>query len=232
MVKIMITIDKYLKDPTRTLHCTYNQYKTKAAKKNETIVSTAKFHKEDYSEFNDEVIVRMKHDLVTLNSDKLPHHLLFKTFSSKEQFEGVFLEDDFYEMNRKIFGMDDEEFDTIHRIISDKGYIPQLCFMLYTSKHAKKSSKKRKHHPIGICFATIDSSIKEATIEKIGLIDEYAKRGYEKFIVQEILMRFANLDADFVTIRFFENEALFNEELYTSCGFTEAYRWHILRRKL
>ncbi len=227
----MITIDKYLNNPTKTLHCTYNQYKTRALKKNEVIVSCDKYREEDYLDYFDSKIMRMKHDLHNLTSSKINKNLSFKssTFEPYEDENKYFI-DDLYTLMKEISLVSDEDFDHITKVIKDNNYDTELCFILYTAKPYRSISQKRKRYPVGFCYATLDKTIGEATIEAFGIIPELRKKGYAKIIIEELLLRLANLDAVFMTVQFPLYDDHILEKLFKDCGFTDEYVWHILKK--
>lgn len=227
----MITIDKYLNNPTKTLHCTFNQYKTRASRRNEVIVPQDKFNENDYHDYFDTTIVRMKHDLNSLTSSKMGRGLSFITFTEDVyEDEKKFFVDDFYFLLKEIFSVSDEEFSQITKKIKDNDYSSELCFILYINRHSKKAQQKRLRYPVGVCYATMDQMIGEATIDKFGILPEFRNKGYGKIILQELLLRLANLDAKFITVALpcYEDHIL--ERLFHSCGFTDDYVWHILKK--
>ena len=262
----MISSDKYLKNPTTALPCNYLQYQTKAIIRNQLIILDEKFNPSLYPDFTDSLMLRLIHYLGFLKSSPLNRHLMIKTFDKNENLEGIDLFNDLYFLLKEIFFIPDEEYDAICKKLDDSDYEHPLCFLLYTTKMPKSIKNNtnlsnnidnnnsldainngktmRKMHPIGLCMASFDKKLNEGFIEKIGVLKEYLNTDYRKILIEEILLRFANLDSSFVTINVdlsLEETLLVDDKtpildknkldiICSNCGFEKPAIWHVLKK--
>lgn len=226
---INVSIDKYLKNPTKVLPTSFIEYKTKAILKNEKRVLDEDFNSIEFDNYNDTKIIRMVNYLFSIKSDSLEKHVQFKTFMKDASTADFLLDEDFYFLLSTIFHISDEEYNRICKEVDDKGYQSELCFILYTTKYSKSNKQKRRYYPAAICFGDLDRNINEAHINYIGVLPEYQATNYFQYVLQEFLLRVANLDGTFVTCNVpFESPYLDN---YHDCGFQDDCIWHFLRLK-
>jgi len=243
----MITLDKYIKQPTKALSTSFIKNNTRALLKTEKRVLDEDFNEDEYSAYTDTRVVRLVHRLNKLSSTKLPRGVIFQTFVNGEvltldrgergiPFDNILLNDDLRYLLTEIFNAPDEIYSEILTVIKDKRYRKEFLFILYNEKSNKAFENKRKYYPIGLCFGTFNKEIREAEIEMVGVLDDYKNSTYMNILLEEFLLRVANNDGLFVTTNIEETqkekESGFDKlAAYHECGFGEDCVWHFLKMK-
>ena len=231
-----MTKDQYVKDPIHSLALPLWKHKQTAVRKDTIIVSHEKYDKVLYRDFEDNLVLRMKHDLLKLKLKKIPNNYSFATYKDTDIYH-------LHNLIKECYKGVNISYEEVEHFVKDETFNNLLCVFLYHSKNYrieknpvnvnKKDLKKKKEKvlvPIGVVVAHFDKSVKESSIEWLCVTEKYRNKGLAHLLLEEVLLRISNV-AEFATVCFPHDNKFALENLFKSVGFEESALWHILKKQ-
>lgn len=198
-------IERYLKDPCRTLSIPYWKHKTIKTPSNIMIIHNDEFYNQ-YSNY--QRFFRIKHDLKTITK-------------VVNEVEPVDIENDkelLIEMINKCYKHEQiiVNKEDIDKWISNPTFNKSLWVKIIKNNEIIASG-----------IAEYDQEINEGILEWIQVLPEYQKQGYGKDIVNALLKQLKNLNTKFVTVSGNYDNNTNPLKLYRNCGFEGNDIWYI-----
>ena len=219
----MISIQKYLKDPSNSLFLPYNKAKRTTMRSDMMLVNSQKFNDVLYREWNKKTYFKFKHNLYNLTSKHLDDKFYYHTVT----------EDDMNIVQELLSNQEPDELlnNNVIDLTKEDTYFKDFWILLYNKKHfiKDKETKKKIFLPVGVIIGSLDRMTNEAIIENIEIIPEFRKYELYKSLVTELLLRISCV-ADFATVRGNVENSINLQELYRDCGFEEESIWYLLKK--
>lgn len=219
----MISIQKYLKDPSNSLFLPYNKAKRTTMRSDMMLVNSQKFNDVLYREWNKKTYFKFKHNLYNLTSKHLDDKFYYHTVT----------EDDMNIVQELLSNQEPDELlnNNVIDLTKEDTYFKDFWILLYNKKHfiKDKETKKKIFLPVGVIIGSLDRMTNEAIIENIEIIPEFRKYELYKSLVTELLLRISCV-ADFATVRGNVENSINLQELYRDCGFEEESTWYLLKK--
>lgn len=219
----MISIQKYLKDPSNSLFLPYNKAKRTTMRSDMMLVNSQKFNDVLYREWNKKTYFKFKHNLYNLTSKHLDDKFYYHTVT----------EDDMNLVQELLSNQEPDELlnNNVIDLTKEDTYFKDFWILLYNKKHFIKDreTKKKNFLPVGVIIGSLDRMTNEAIIENIEIIPEFRKYELYKSLVTELLLRISCV-ADFATVRGNVENSINLQELYRDCGFEEESTWYLLKK--
>lgn len=219
----MISIQKYLKDPSNSLFLPYNKAKRTTMRSDMMLVNSQKFNDVLYREWNKKTYFKFKHNLYNLTSKHLDDKFYYHTVT----------EDDMNIVQELLSNQEPDELlnNNVIDLTKEDTYFKDFWILLYNKKHfiKDKETKKKIFLPVGVIIGSLDRMTNEAIIENIEIIPEFRKYELYKSLVTELLLRISCV-ADFATVRGNVENSINLQDLYRDCGFEEESTWYLLKK--
>lgn len=219
----MISVDKYLKDPSNTLFLPYNKAKRTTMRSDMMLVNSNKFNEVLYREWNKKTYFKFKHNLFNLTSKHLDDKFYYQTVT----------EDDVKLVANILANQEPDELlnHNVMDLTKEDSYFKDFWILLFNKKYfvKDKETKKKNFLPVGVIIGSLDKVTKEASIENIEIIPEYRRYDLYKSLVTELLLRISCV-ADFATVRGNMENSINLQQLYKECGFEDESTWYLLKR--
>lgn len=219
----MISVEKYLKDPSNALFLPYNKAKRTTMRSDMMLVNANKFNEVLYREWNRKTYFKFKHNLYNLTSKHLDDKFYYQTVS----------EDDVNLVENILANQEPDELlnHNVMDLTKEDSYFKDFWILLFNKKHfvKDKEKKEKKYLPVGVIIGSLDKMTREATIENIEIIPEYRRYDLYKSLVTELLLRISCV-ADFATVRGNIENSLNLQQLYKECGFEDESTWYLLKK--